>query len=97
MKFFFTAIFLFFSTLAFAEKPLITIKHWDLSNKTRVFFVRRTELPMLDIQLVFAAGSSRDGDTPGLATLTNALIGEGAATISAKQISKNLENEGEQF
>lgn len=86
-----------FSTAIFAAKPLITIRHWDLSNKTHVFFVRRAELPMLDVQLVFDAGSARDNNQQGLAFITNAMISEGAKNISSDQIAKNFESVGAQF
>jgi len=59
--------------------------------------VRRTELPMLDIELVFAAGSARDGDQPGAAALTNAMIGEGAQNLSTDTIAENFAVNGAQF
>ncbi|SVC05451.1 uncharacterized protein METZ01_LOCUS258305, partial [marine metagenome] len=33
---------------------------------------------MVDIQIVFDAGSSRDGDALGIAMLTNSLLADGA-------------------
>lgn len=86
-----------FSPLSFAEKPFIAIQHWDLKNQTHVFFVRRTELPMLDVELVFDAGSARDSHQDGLAFLTNAMMGEGAKDLSSDQIAKNFENVGAKF
>ncbi|HLB55879.1 MAG TPA: pitrilysin family protein [Coxiellaceae bacterium] len=90
-------IFLLFSTSIFSNNLSIKIQHWVLSNKTQVFFVRRTEIPMLDAELIFSAGSSHDGNQYGLGTLTNAMIGEGANNLSTEQIAKNFENVGAQF
>lgn len=81
----------------FSQSLSINIHHWILSNKTHVFFVRRTEIPMLDAELIFAAGSSHDENQHGLSTLTNAMIGEGANNLSTEQIAKNFENVGAQF
>lgn len=90
-------VFSFFSANIFAEKSPLKIYHWTLKNKTHIYFVRRTEVPMLDIALVFSAGSARDGDQPGLAALTNAMIGEGTKNSSAHQIAETFENVGAQF
>jgi zinc protease len=86
-----------FSLSAFSEKPVLHIIHWDLKNKTRVFFVRRTELPMLDVAMVFSAGSAYDGNQPGIATLANSMLDEGTKNASADQIAENFENVGAQF
>jgi len=97
MKNFFSILFLFFSTIVFAESPVLNIQHWELKNKTRVFFVKRNELPMLDIALVFSAGSSRDGDQKGLAAETNEMIGQGAKNLSANQTAETFEKAGAEF
>lgn len=80
-----------------AQKLSFHIAHWTLKNKTEVYFVQRTELPMLDVQLVFDAGSVRDDQHPGIASFTNNMIGEGADNLSSDQIAKNFENVGAQF
>lgn len=93
----FILFFLLFSPFIFAEKAEISIQHWNLKNKTRVFFVRRTELPMLDVELIFTAGSSLDKNEEGVSALTNAMIGEGAENLSSDQIAKSFENVGAEF
>ncbi|HWS04066.1 MAG TPA: pitrilysin family protein, partial [Gammaproteobacteria bacterium] len=45
-------------------------------------------------QLVFNAGSARDGDRPGLAQLTHTLLDKGADGLSANQIAEQLEGVG---
>ncbi len=57
-------------------------------------FVHAPELPMLDIELVFDAGSARDKNSQGLALLTNALLPDGAGDWSADQIAERLESVG---
>lgn len=73
------------------------IQHWETDKGAAVYFVEAHELPMVDIQIIFDAGSARDGDKPGLALLTNALLAEGAGGLSADQISQNFENLGAVF
>lgn len=42
------------------------IENWQTDNGMRVYFVQASELPMLDIRLVFDAGAARDskGEKP---------------------------------
>ncbi len=74
-----------------------TIQHWQTSNGTKVYFVPAPDLPMVNIEIVFDAGSARDNDKPGLAKLTNGLLNEGAAGYSADQIAEEFDNLGAEF
>jgi len=71
-----------------------TIQHWQTDNGARVYFVPAPELPMVDVEIVFEAGSARDGEKPGLAMLTNSLLSEGADGYSADQIAETFDNLG---
>lgn len=73
------------------------IEHWVLANGARVYFVASPELPMVDVRLVFDAGSARDGGHAGLADLTNRLLGDGADGLNADQIAQRFESQGAQF
>lgn len=74
------------------------IQHWQTDNGVRVFFVESHELPMIDIQLIFDAGSTRDPKNKnGLALLTNSLLSQGAAGHNAQQISYEFERLGAVF
>jgi len=73
------------------------IQHWTTSNGARVFFVPAPELPMVDVRLVFDAGSARDGQKPGLAQLCNSLLDDGAAGLNANQIADRFERVGARF
>ena len=73
------------------------IQHWETANGVPVYFFEAHELPMVDIQLIFDAGSARDGDRHGLALLTSSLLDEGAAGKSADTISQEFESLGANF
>ncbi|HHB92650.1 MAG TPA: insulinase family protein, partial [Thioploca sp.] len=74
-----------------------TIQHWQTANGTRVYFVPAPDLPMVNIEVVFDAGSARDGNKSGLAKLTNSLLNEGAGGYSADQIAEKFDNLGAEF
>ncbi|MDX5411388.1 MAG: insulinase family protein, partial [Thauera sp.] len=82
---------LLFTLPAAAMAP---IEHWRTDNGARVYFVPAPELPMVDVQIVFNAGSARDGDSPGLAQLTHVLLDKGADGLSADAIAQRLEGVG---
>lgn len=73
------------------------IQHWQTPNGVRVLFVETHELPMVDIKVVFDAGSARDGDKAGLARLTSTLLDEGAGDLSVDQIARRFEDVGAQY
>ena len=75
----------------------INIQHWKTGNGARVYFVAAPELPIVDLQVVFDGGGARDGDKPGVALLTNALLSEGAAGMSAEEISEGFDRLGANF
>ncbi|HXZ96608.1 MAG TPA: pitrilysin family protein [Burkholderiales bacterium] len=77
---------------AFAILP---IQHWQTSTGARVYFVESHQLPMLDVSIDFAAGSSRD--TPavsGLANLTRHMLSLGAGGLSEDEIAEMLADVG---
>lgn len=73
------------------------IDHWKTSNGARVYYVAAPELPMIDVEIVFDAGSAQDKDLPGTALLTNAMLNEGAGGQSADQIATVFEDIGAKF
>lgn len=75
----------------------LNIEKWQTANGARVLFVPSPTLPMLDIRLVFDAGSARDGGSEGIAKLTSALFAEGAADKSVDDIARGFEDLGAQF
>lgn len=75
----------------------LDLQHWVTEQGARVYFMSADELPMLDVQMLFAAGASRDGDQPGLAMLTNGMLNEGTGDKDAGEIAAAFEQLGAQF
>ncbi len=73
------------------------IQSWSTSNGARVYYVYAKELPMVDIRVVFDAGSARDGKQPGLSKLTNGLLTEGAGKLTADDIAERMEGVGARY
>lgn len=71
-----------------------TIQSWETDEGAKVMFVAAPDLPMVDVRVVMDAGSARDGDTPGLAQFTNAMLSEGAGPWDADALALRLEEQG---
>jgi zinc protease len=70
------------------------IQSWNTANGAKVLFVAASDLPIVDMRVVFDAGSARDGATPGISHLTNGLLTEGAGDWDANRIAERLESVG---
>lgn len=73
------------------------IEHWQTSNGAQVYFVAAPELAMIDVEVIFDAGSARDGQRSGTALMTNAMLNEGANGISTDDIAAKFEDVGARF
>ena len=73
------------------------IQHWMTENGTRVYFTAASEIPIVDVRVVFDAGSARDTGKAGLASLTNSLLSEGAGKLNADMIAEQMDNMGSQL
>ncbi len=73
------------------------IQRWQTAEGARVLFVEAHELPMFDLRLTFAAGSSQDAGQAGLALLTNAMLNEGIEGMDTTAIATGFEGLGAQF
>ncbi|MDR2092097.1 MAG: insulinase family protein [Azoarcus sp.] len=66
-----------------------TIEQWTAPTGAKVQFVASHELPMIDIQIDFAAGSAIDpAEKVGLASLARALLDAGAGDLDEQAISE---------
>ncbi len=74
----------------------LKIKHWQTQGGSDVYFVSATSIPILDVRVIFAAGSSYDGNALGLANVTNNMLGQGTHTQSADQIATGFDKVGAQ-
>jgi zinc protease len=86
------ALALFASQSALAG---VKIEHWVAPSGTRVYFVESRVLPMLDIQVDFAAGSMFDPQgKSGLAALTRSTLDLGAGKRDESAIAEQLADIG---
>ncbi len=70
------------------------IKSWKTKNGAKVYFVKASQIPLVDIRVLFKAGSARDKSKPGLAVLTNRIMPMGANGKVAKYIANQFESVG---
>jgi zinc protease len=75
----------------------LDIQSWKTAEGAKVMFVEARELPMFDLRLTFAAGSSQDQNHPGIALLTNAMLNEGVAGKDVGAIAQGFEGLGADF
>ena len=73
------------------------IQSWTTSKGAKVVFVQADALPMLDIRVVFDAGSARDGKHAGLAAFTNGMLTEGGGDWDADALARRVEDRGIQL
>ena len=82
--------------LTIATDKTVDIKEWKTGNGVRVLYVYAPGLPMVDVQAIFDAGSVRDGDKPGIATLTGGMLSHGARLgnkkLSVDEITERFES-----
>ncbi|WP_416427366.1 pitrilysin family protein [Pseudomonas sp. App30] len=76
---------------------LMDIQTWRTAAGSKVMFVEAHQLPMFDLRLTFAAGSSQDQKTPGIGLLTNAMLNEGVAGKNVEAIAQGFEGLGADF
>lgn len=83
------------------NKKTVNIQEWKTKNGVKVLYVHAPELPMVDINVVFDAGSIRDDDKPGVAKLANSLISHGAKQgnkiLNVDEIADQFESIGARF
>lgn len=91
----FAAIALFCALPAHAG---VEIEHWQTSTGMRVYYVEERSLPMLDLQIDFAAGGLYvPAQLAGLAGLTQGLLDAGAGELDEEQIAARLVDTGAQL
>jgi zinc protease len=88
------SVALSFTSLLYATPQIET---WQTGNGAKVLYVHAPEIPMVDVRVVFDAGSARDGEKAGIASFTNSLLTEGAGAWNAYQIAERIEGVGSQL
>lgn len=90
-----TAVVLNLPQLAAANS--FKTEKWQTTNGARVVFYQAMEVPMLDINIAFAAGSAYDGKLFGLSALTKSLMDQGNGGLDANTIAERIADTGAQF
>ncbi len=70
------------------------IHHWRTEEGLKVYFVTAPEIPIIDIRLMFGAGSARDNSLPGLSRLTTALLDKGSGNWDTDAVASRFEDVG---
>ncbi len=79
------------------ENHLLAIQSWQTSQGLNTYFLPIDNLPIIDIQVIFSAGSAYDGTTPGIAQITNQLIGKDTQALATDAIVEKFESLGALF
>ena len=72
---------------------LFNVEKWVATSGMKVSFVKVPN-KIINIKLIFDAGSARDGKNYGLAALTSSLVDAGGATLSLDQIANSFDSVG---
>lgn len=101
-KGFFTTIFLLLvltlvTVNATAYTSALPIEHWTSKNGVPVYLVTKTQVPMVDIAVIFHAGSAYDGTLPGIAQLTVQMLDQGTHNLDANEIANRFESVGAHY
>ena len=73
----------------------VKIEHWVSPSGARVYFVESRVLPMLDVQVDFAAGSAFDPEgKSGLAGMTRSTLDLGAGKLDETAIAEQMADTG---
>jgi zinc protease len=86
-----------FASISLSAQAALTIEQWQTTQGSKVLYAYAPELPLVDVRMVFDAGSARDGDKKGLAYLTSELIGMGDAKRDEEAFAADSEALGVQF
>ncbi len=87
-------LFVLLIGLATTAQAAPEVQSWRTQGGAKVMYVQAPTLPMVDVRVVFDAGSARDGDQPGLALFTNAVMVDSAAGLDADALAERLESHG---
>ncbi|WP_457673845.1 M16 family metallopeptidase [Thiolapillus sp.] len=83
-----------FLLLVTGQSLAIEVQSWRTGGGARVMYVHAPQLPMVNLQVMFDAGSARDGELPGQASLLSELLLEGAGKWNADELAAELESRG---
>lgn len=74
------------------------IQHWVADNGTHVYFVESRALPLIDINISFAAGNAYDPEGKnGTASMTRDMLQAGTQNLTEQQIAERIADTGARF
>lgn len=86
-----------FALLPLTAQAGLPIQHWQEASGAQVYFVENHDLPILDVSVNFAAGSSFDDPAkPGTAGMTQSMLALGAGGLTDDQIASRFAELGAQ-
>tara|TARA_B100000780_G_scaffold277476_1_gene248265 strand:+ start:1126 stop:2418 length:1293 start_codon:yes stop_codon:yes gene_type:complete len=89
------SVILFLSNFATAG---LNIQHWKSNNGASIYFIENHDLPIVDINVDFRAGSVRDTkQKSGLASLTNHMMVLGSGGINEEDLANQFIDLGAQL
>ncbi|WEJ62416.1 M16 family metallopeptidase [Thiomicrorhabdus lithotrophica] len=83
--------------LSFSAMATVDIQSWQTTSGAKVMYVQANQLPMLDIEVAFDAGSARDADSWGVAAMTSGLLGTATSKLNEDQVSETFNSIGAQI
>jgi zinc protease len=89
--------FLLLFAVSFNLSAAAKIMEWKTQQGVPVYYVQTQGLPLVDVRVVFDAGSARDGKQYGLASLTSTLLNASAGQWSADEVLQRFESVGAQY
>ncbi|HEB86048.1 MAG TPA: insulinase family protein [Gammaproteobacteria bacterium] len=92
-----TFILLMLNQVAVSAERAPRIQTWKTDNGAKVMYVYAPQLPMVDVRIVFDAGSARDGRQAGLALLTNNMLSKGAGKWNTNALAARFDSVGAEF
>ena len=86
----------FLVSFSYAANPIDNIKRWTTDEGMRVAYLNVPN-KIVNINLAFNAGASRDNGKAGLAALTNNLVSSGGSDITLSEIDDAFDRSGSFF
>ncbi|MDC0127661.1 insulinase family protein [Methylophilaceae bacterium] len=95
IKTIFITVLILFSNFLSAN---LNIQHWESNNGARIYFVENHDLPIVDINVDFRAGSVKDTkQKSGLASLTNHMMVLGSGGVNEEDLANQFIDLGAQL
>ncbi len=76
---------------------IVPIQYWESKNGAHVYLVKRSEIPAVNIDIFFRAGSALDGKEYGLSNMTNAMLNQGTSSYDADVVADKFADVGAYF